>query len=207
MDTRAQWESVGASFDHARHDAWAPVARFLAERAAPGARVLDLACGNGRQSGGADGVVGLDFSRPLAKAARARGLDVVLGHARHLPFRSASFDLALFVAALHVVPGRAARLDALANLRRVLKPSASALVTVWARPQDSWLGRVMRDAGFGSVDTTVPWGGVERYYHFYTRPELRADLRAAGFRVDALDAVSVSRARDLPDNYVAVVRP
>jgi SAM-dependent methyltransferase len=68
--------------------------------AAPGHRVLDLACGPGRHTAalvrrGAR-VVGLDLSRALLHAAREAGADrLVRADMRSLPFRGAAFDAVL----------------------------------------------------------------------------------------------------------------
>jgi SAM-dependent methyltransferase len=66
----------------------------------PGARILDLACGPGRhaaeltRSGGR--VVGLDLSRAMLRRARERAPGaLVRGDMRALPFRDASFALAV----------------------------------------------------------------------------------------------------------------
>ena len=203
-DTRAQWEGLAERWDRARRRAWPEVARF-AESFPPGARVLDIAAGNGRHGvvaakAGAR-VVAADFSRSLVAFARERGLEAAQADARELPFRSASFDGALFVAGLHCVPGRVARIGALAELRRVVRPGGRALVTVWSR---------FREGGLSSwrvADADVPWGDSTRYYHFYTPLELMADCRAAGWaRVD-LSGERLSReARWLPDNWFVELR-
>jgi SAM-dependent methyltransferase len=68
--------------------------------AAPGQRVLDLACGPGRHTAalarrGAR-VVGLDLSRALLDAARDAGADrLVRADMRRLPFRAGAFDVVL----------------------------------------------------------------------------------------------------------------
>lgn len=198
-DTRAEWEALAEPWDRARRRAWPSVAAF-AESFRPGARVLDLAAGNGRHGmvaakAGAK-VVGLDFSRSLLAFARERGLDVVQADARALPLRAGAFDGALFVAGLHCIPGRAARIGALAELRRALKPRARALVTVWSRFREKGA------RGALTQDAEVPWGDVARYYHFYSPVELVADCRLAGFEGVELSAERLSSgARWLPDNW------
>lgn len=198
-DTRSEWESLAEAWDRARRRAWPQVAAF-AESFPQGALLLDLAAGNGRhgvlaKKAGAR-VVAADFSRSLLAFARERGVPSVQGDARALPFRDASFDGALFVAALHCIPGRAARIGALAELRRVLKPEARALLTVWSRFRDGSLKKAwVRDAD-------VPWGGVSRYYHFYGPLELVADCRAAGWREARLLGERMTKdAGWLPDNW------
>ena len=198
-DTRAEWEALAEPWDRARRRAWPEVAAF-AESFPAGARVLDLAAGNGRHGAlaGKAGarVVATDFSRSLLAFAAERGLAVVQADARDLPLRSSSFDGALFVAALHCIPGRAARVGALAELRRVLRPGGRALVTVWSRFRENGL------RGALVADADVPWGDVNRYYHFYAPVELMADCRAAGFRDARLSGKRLSReATWLPDNW------
>lgn len=198
-DTRAEWESLAERWDRARRRAWPAVASF-AESFPAGARVLDLASGNGRhgvlsKKAGAQ-VAAADFSRSLLSFARERGLDCVQADARDLPFQAATFDGALFVAGLHCIPGRLPRVGALAELRRVLRPGGRALVTVWSRFREEGL------RGWSVADADVPWGDVRRYYHFYTPMELTADCRLAGWRRVTLRGERMSKeARWLPDNW------
>lgn len=202
-DTRGEWEALAAPWDRARRRAWPAVAAF-AESFPSGARVLDLAAGNGRHGvlahkAGAR-VAAADFSRSLLAFAAERGLEVVRSDARDLPFRAGAFDGALFVAGLHCIPGRAARVGALSEMRRVLKTGSRALVTVWSRFREEGL------SGALVADADVPWGDVQRYYHFYTPLELAADCRVAGFAGVALSGVRLSsEAKWLPDNWFATL--
>jgi ubiquinone/menaquinone biosynthesis C-methylase UbiE len=203
-DTRAEWEGLADAWEKSRRRAWPAVERF-AQRFEPGSLVLDLAAGNGRHGIGprkaGARVVGADFSRSLLAFAKERGLACVQADARDLPFAPASFDGALFVAGLHCIPGRAARLGALAELRRVLKPGREALVTVWSRYRGGAL------AGWRTRDADVPWGSVQRYYHFYQPWELAADCRLAGFADVRVGGERLANgATWLPDNWFARLR-
>lgn len=199
-DTRSEWEELAGPWDRARRRAWPAVARF-AEAFPPGARILDLAAGNGRhgvlsKKHGARPVAA-DFSRSLLAFAQERGLECVQADARDLPFRAGSFEGGLFVAGLHCIPGRAARMGALAEVRRVVRPGGRVLVTVWSRFREGIVG-------WNVADADVPWAGVDRYYHFYTPVELVADCRAAGWSGVRLRAQRLGRdAGWLPDNWFA----
>ena len=204
MDTRSQWEELAASWDRARRHAWPEVAAF-AESFPPGARLLDLAAGNGRHTVGASKagarIAAADFSRSLLGFARERGLECVQADARALPFREAAFDGALFVAALHCIPSRTGRLGALADLRRALKPGGRALVTVWSRFRTGSLRTAWER------EANVPWGDSPRFYHFYGPVELATDARAAGFSEVRVRGARMSRqARWLPDNWLVELR-
>lgn len=112
-------------------EGYARNARFVAElgepvvdwlNAKPGERVLDVGCGDGALTAsivarGAD-VVGVDSSRALIEAARARGIDARVIDVYALPFRD-EFDGAFSNAALHWM--REPDL-ALENIARALKP-------------------------------------------------------------------------------------
>jgi SAM-dependent methyltransferase len=204
------WERIAHSFDRSRTRRWPHVERFLAELR-PGQRVLDLMAGNGRHVPPALAaglrVVWLDWSRPLARVAAQRypAADVVVGDASRLPLADGCIDATVFVAGLHSVPDRAARLAVLRELLRATAAGGVAQVTVWSRdaPRFSTLGEPGKD-----LDVELPWradGHDEpRAYHLYTMPSLRNDLAEAGWETVHLDTVAVVHER--PDNLVAVVR-
>jgi ubiquinone/menaquinone biosynthesis C-methylase UbiE len=219
---RATWETIGASYARARRRPWKEVTDWVAESVPKGGRVLDLGCGNGRHAVALRNdydVVAVDFASPLVAAALARvGGRVALADARNLPMRARTFDAAVFIASLHNIRHRAARISALAEVRRVLRPNAPALVTVWNRWQagraGDWLSeavfRALGDRSVENGDAWVPWpndgNAVPRFYHFYGRLELRADLRAAGFQVEALWGVRIAARGRVADNLFASVR-
>lgn len=193
-DPQSTYDRIAAHFATTREYAWPEVESFLEGRSAT--RALDVGCGNGRHAellaARAESVVGVDLSRELlreaATRARERGfadaLDLVHGDAAALPIADDAVGLATYVAALHHLSPRAARVRSLDELARVLVPGGVALVSAWSTAHD----RFDREEGF---DTTVDWtlpGGevVPRYYHIYSPAEFEADLAES-----ALDPVDV----------------
>ncbi len=169
---------------------------------------LDLGCGNGRHaeplSAVLDRVIGLDVSAALLRTARSRarqrGADpphLLQADAASLPVGAGAIDVAVYVATLHHLRPRSARVASLSELSRVLAPGGRALVGAWSTAHD----RFDAESGF---DTTVPWtlpGGdsVPRFYHIYDSVEFAADLRAGG-----LDPVATTESSG---NCYAVVAP
>jgi ubiquinone/menaquinone biosynthesis C-methylase UbiE len=96
---------------------------------AAGRRVLEVGCGTGlilgRLAQRATLARGVDFSPGMLRAARARGLDVVLGSATQLPFADASFDLVCSFKVLAHVPGIA---QAMTEIARVTKPGGQMVL-------------------------------------------------------------------------------
>lgn len=98
----------------------------LMERVAalPGARLLDLGCGDGRITEALArergfSVVGLDASPEMVRAAASRGLEVIEASANAIPAPDASFDVVFSNAALHWVDDHPA---VVRHIARVLRP-------------------------------------------------------------------------------------
>ena len=129
-------------------------------------RILDAGCGSGRtmeelQSYG--DVSGVDLSPTAVQAARDRGFeDVRRGSLDALPWPDATFDV---VACLDVVEHVADDRRALAELRRVVRPGGSLVVTVPAYP-----------ALWSHHDV------VNRHYRRYRAGSLREAALGAGWR-------------------------
>lgn len=195
---QATYDRIAAHFSKTREYAWPEVESFLDGRSAT--RALDVGCGNGRHTellaARSTSVVGVDLSRELLREATTRArerdfdaiADFVHGDAAALPIAGESIDLAVYVATLHHLSPRAARVRSLDELARVLEPDGTALVSVWSTAHD----RFDRESGF---DTTVDWtlpGGetVPRYYHIYSPSEFERDLDASDLEPRDVDVSS-----------------
>jgi ubiquinone/menaquinone biosynthesis C-methylase UbiE len=143
-----------------------------------GEDVLDVGCGTGslamaakRRVGTTGSVHGIDASpQMIARArykARKAGLDVTFanGVAEALPFPDARFDVVLNTVMLHHLGGKA-RPVALAEMRRVLRPSGRLLTVDFAGARD----------GHGPL--------LHFHRHGHVDPHVLVDLvRGAGLRV------------------------
>ena len=190
-DVRDTYDEIASHFAMTREYAWPEVETFLADR--EGTIGLDLGCGNGRHAETltehVDRVLGVDVSRGLLETARDRQIErdfdveLVQGDAARLPLTTSSIDLAVYVATLHHLPTRSARVASLDELARVLDGAGTALVSAWSTAHD----RFDADEGFDTtVDWTLPDGeSVDRFYHIYDPEEFHADLDRS--RLDPYD--------------------
>ena len=191
---RETYDRIAAHFSRTREYPWPEVEAFVGE-AAPARTALDLGCGNGRHAEllaeRAERVLGVDLSGELLRTARERAIErgyadrfaLLQGEAASLPLRESCVDLGVYVAALHHLPSRAARIASLDELARTLVAGGRALVSVWSVTHSKF------DAEHG-FDTVVDWtlpGGetVGRFYHVYDLAEFEADLAASALGVES----------------------
>ncbi|WP_128478038.1 class I SAM-dependent methyltransferase [Halorussus pelagicus] len=205
-EVRATYDYIADHFAQTREYAWPEVESFVQD-APQAATALDLGCGNGRHAellaGHADRVVAADASRGLLDTARERAAergfdaDLVQADAARLPLRDSTVELAVYVATLHHLPSRAARVGSLDELARVLAPEGRALVSAWSTAHD----RFDREKGFDTeVEWTLPGGEtVERFYHIYSPDEFEDDVAASGLELIDFEVSS--------GNCYGVVRP
>lgn len=129
-------------------------------------RILDAGCGSGRnmvELSRRGVVTGVELSDTSVALARGRGAgEVISGSVLEMPFADDSFDLAT---CLDVIEHLEDDLAALRELRRVVAPDGSLLVTV---PAYQWL-----------------WSGhdeINHHFRRYTRSSLQRTAEQAGWR-------------------------
>jgi ubiquinone/menaquinone biosynthesis C-methylase UbiE len=215
------WDSIAESFDRTRQKPWNLCLDFI-DSLEKTDTVADLGCGNGRHlipcAERCSMAVGVDISSRFLRIIQKKlqnkpHKNVTLLHADvvHLPFSDSSLDAILFIAALHNIPGKDHRQAALREVNRILKPKATALISVWSRWQDRYFKHfikqfIIRTRSFGDID--VYWRqqnlNIPRFYHLYGKAEFHRELHIAGFKVDTLVNVKIHSKR-FPDNYFALV--
>ncbi|KAF8572094.1 hypothetical protein P879_02581 [Paragonimus westermani] len=80
-------------------------------------------------------MLALDRSTRLTDIVRGRGFDVVVGDILRLPYRPNRLDFFLCVAVIHHLSTMERRLQAIAELARLLRPHGRGLIQVWAKEQ------------------------------------------------------------------------
>lgn len=228
-DTVAQYEadnvhevydSIALHFAATRYAPWPRVDAFLASLP-DDSLVADVGCGNGKYLSGAVSAshhlfgVGTDRCTPLVEYASdaVPAADLAVADAREQPFRSGVYDAALSIAVVHHFASTERRVEAWAELARLLRVGGRGLLYVWAldrpegvpavEPRHKNRGRKMLQRKFEAQDMLVPWhlrkkkadasdervlGGTEkvfmRYYHVYADGELRDELeQVSGIRI------------------------
>lgn len=160
-----------------------PWERFLVElagRLAPGARVLDLGCGNGRKIARLAGrfeVTGVDISEEQLRLARAEapGARFVRADLAQVDFPTESYDAVTALYSISHVP-REEHAALFGNVARWLRPGGLFLASLSANGTDDW---------------TEEWLGVEMFFSGFDANTNRGLLREAGFELMVDEVVSM----------------
>jgi SAM-dependent methyltransferase len=144
----------------------ARVRRIAGKVTAP---ALEIGAGSGRFAAPLGYGYGLDPSSAMARLARERGIEMVLGVAEHLPFRDGTFQSALMVTVLCFLsdPSRAFR-----EVRRILATAGTFIVAFIERD-----GEIARRYRREKVK-----GRFLSHARFFSEGEVQDLLHDAGFR-------------------------
>lgn len=201
--TTIGYNTIASSFDQTRRYLWPGLEDFK-KYIKPGDKILDLGCGNGKLRLLFKDVKinynGVDPSRKLIDLAKSKPefdlekQQFVVAGADKLPFPDDTFDLVFFIATFHHIPSDKLRLEALKEVKRVLKPSGRLIMANWNQWRKkhfhyiikyAWL-KITGRSDLDFKDIFIPWmdGKVKRYFRAFTKGELRGLVRMAGLKFE-----------------------
>ncbi len=181
-----------------------PYARDLAARLPHGARrVLEIASGTGRLTRAlidvlpaAATLVATDLNEPMLVQAKQRLSDPrvswQVADMQALPFDAASFDVVLCQFGLMFAPDKPL---ALREMRRVLRPGGTLLLSTWNALEVNGATKVLQDLALETFPEDPPTFFMKTPFCLPDADELRALAHDAGFpavRVETVDKVGES---------------
>jgi len=179
--TKDYFDKNVESFSGSRKELW-PELEELKKYIKDGERVLDLGCGNGRLfelfKEKQVEYIGVDFSKKLIEKAREKyGNYFQVADMFSLPFSDNYFDSVWSIAVFHHIPFKELRLKALAEIKRALKPGGKTIMTCW---------HLFKFPFRKNIIISPKKLGVQRYYHAFTKHELKKLFEKSGFKIEEL---------------------
>ncbi len=187
------WDAIAPSWSNFRNK---PVAEAvdLAGNISGRKKILDIGCGNGRNLLPFSGheLYGIDFSENMISVAekfcKKHNVKVNLrvADAKKLPFDDDYFDIVLMLNMFHHFP-RSKQEKVLSEVRRVMKPGALVLCSVWYK----------KKKGDRLIDWKTKTVIYKRYYYFFKKPEIKKLLENCGFTVKSNDITSRNKEKNI----------
>lgn len=182
MDKREQefvinsYEKIAKEFHNTRHRSWDWIYDFL-EKQKNESKILDVGCGGGRNMKVKIpeknlNFYGIDQCEEFIKICTQDNLNCIKASMTNMPFQCNSFDSIISIASFHHLSTKERRIQALKEMRRVLKDDGKILLSVWAQNQPESSKRK-----FIYGDNYVPWKSKEgiiqnRYYYIFEENEI-----------------------------------
>lgn len=172
-ENKKVYNTIASHFSQTRAWLWDDL-KDLKRFVAPGMAILDIGCGNGRlYQMFADLSIypenslesrrvcytGIDQSEELIVRAKEKfsEAEFVVGNMIALPFQESSFDVIYCIAAFHHLPKDELRLQALQEMRRVLKPAGKVIMTNW-NAESNWAKKKIQTGEW--IMPAPPAGGL-----------------------------------------------
>ena len=202
------YEILAENFSQTRNQNW-PEIEELIKYVRKGDKILDLGCGNGRLykilKNKKIEYTGVDISKKLIEIAKKELSDqestqpkFFVGDALNLLLKNHEFDIIFAIALLHHIPTQRLQLKVLRNCFKILKKNGLIILTVWNLRQPRLL--LKYKIWPFSKDVYIPWklkttkprselGStigdkiLKRYYHVFTKGELKQIVKKAGFKI------------------------
>lgn len=206
---KRNYNEIATNFDATRKKEIWPEIRKIAEGVEEDASVLDLGCGNGRLievlKEKKVKYLGIDNSAELIKIAKNNypANDFLLIDALDLKLLGEKkFDYIFCLAVIQHIPSRELRLEALETMAAKLNINGTLIIStwnLWRSPKhrsllfrNYWL-KLLGKYQLDYNDLLFPWKDSsgesisERYYHAYTKKELKKLSRLVNLRIIRLD--------------------
>lgn len=208
---KSNYQDIAGDFDATRKKEIWPEIRTFAEKVKPGDNILDLGCGNGRLLEALKEkeikYLGIDNSSELISLAKNNyplqkfivGDMLALDNINEVA--NSSYDFIFCLAALQHIPSRELRIKALKDMAAKLKTGGEMIISNWNlwahkkyRPKliKNYFWKIIGRNEFDFNDLVFPWKNsrgeekTNRYYHAFTKNELKGLARSAGLKALAL---------------------
>jgi tRNA (uracil-5-)-methyltransferase TRM9 len=225
--TKQDYQKIACDFALSRAKPWEELKILVQKYVKKGQQILDVGCGNGRLflllKNKEINYTGIDNCRELISLAKERyknfgNANFYIKDLFNIKFIQ-KYDLVFAVAVLHHIPSEELRLKAFNNIWESLKKGGIFIMTNWNFFQNNRIKYVekynlLKISGKSKLDFNdvfIPWKGyaknsykgeaIQRYYHAFTRAEIRNLLEKSKFKVKEIFYVRKGKISDVFEGF------
>ena len=177
------YENIANRFDSTRLYTWSWIEEFL-EKLPSTSLVYDIGFGNGRNMmNNKIKFIGIDNCENFINICKSKNLEVINSNITNIPLDNNSCDAIICIAVFHQLSNSDNRLNALLEMKRLIKSGSKILLSVWSINQPKKTRRTFYKYG----DNIVSWNNYgtiyERYYYIFKLDEIKNLFKKAGLLV------------------------
>jgi ubiquinone/menaquinone biosynthesis C-methylase UbiE len=203
--TREDYNRIAKYFSGTRMHIWNEL-KFIEQYIKNGDVVLDWGCGNGRMvtllKDKKIEYVGIDQSDELlviakklfAQEIKDGWVQFFSNATEEKQFLDSFFDVVLMIASFHHLPSHESRLNLLTKTYKEMKRGGTLIIAVWNLESEWAKAKINKNwKMIGENDFLIPWKNpqgeilAERYYHHFSKEELKNLLEESGFTIRQLE--------------------
>ncbi len=165
------YNKIAPHFSKTRYNIWPGVRKFMDEFK-EGETIADVGCGNGKNMIPGYNFIGFDVSEKMCNIASDKtGYPVYEASVLSLPCDDNFFDHVISIAVLHHLTTKEKRVKAVSEIIRIMKPGATALITVWEFDETG--KDIKRATKSGLIKWEISKDEVyQRYYYLFDKKEM-----------------------------------
>lgn len=184
LDNINTYNSIATNFSDKRRNKWSWIDDYIFSLD-KSSSILDIGCGNGRNMEYDNyDFYGIDNCENFISICKDKKLNVKLSDMTNIMYGNFCFDGIISIASFHHLSTKERRLKALAEMKRVLKPNGTILLSIWSKNQSH-----NKKLNFNYGDNYVPWKSTDgsvisnRYYYIFGIMEIK-ELLSSYFKIE-----------------------
>ena len=127
---------------------------------------------------------GVDNCENFIKICHTKNLNVINSNITKIPLQNNSADAIICIAVLHHLSYEQYRIDALLEMKRLVKQNGKILLSVWSINQPSKTRRHFKNYGNNIVLWNNNQGKIyERYYYIFKLDEIKQLFKKVGLHI------------------------
>ena len=177
------YEKIAPFFDKTRGYTWKWIGDYV-NSLPKNSLICDLGCGNGRNMRIQDyQFIGADNCKSFVSMCNRNGLNALEGDMCNIPLENNSVDSVIAVASFHHLSSEVRRIKALMEIKRILKPGKTAMISVWSINQPKKTRRTFSKYGGQIVQWNQNGDIYDRYYYIFKIEEIKQLFAICGLNI------------------------